>query len=182
MYSRIIKLNDKNKFSISIIGKNVFLSGANPKSLSKFFLIPDFITILKKDDHLIINLKSDCNISELLLSEFFDSLDFFIKSANNFYKKVLFLNGVGYRINLLAEKKILECKIGYSHLKYLEIPESIIVKIGGKKNVIQIQGSSKFELGNFVGRLINLRKPDSFKAKGFSLKYDRKKLKPVKKK
>jgi ribosomal protein L6P/L9E len=183
MYSRIIKLNDKNKFSILIIEDKIFLSGADPKGASKIFLIPDFITVLKKNDDLIIDVKKNCiHISEFVISEFFQNLDFFIKIFNNLYKKVLFLNGVGYRINLLSEKKILECKIGYSHLKYLEIPESIIVKISGKKNVVQIQGSEKSELGNFVGRLINLRKPDSFKAKGFSLKYEQKKLKPVKKK
>lgn len=182
MESRIIKLDDKNKFSVYVIGNNVFLGGAD-LNFAKFLKFPSFIMFSKKNDELIITKDPKWeNISENSVKDYFLKLDSFVKSANYCYKRVLSLIGLGYRVNLVDNNSKLECKIGFSHLKYLKIPKEIRVKVGGKKNVVQLEGLNKMLLGNFVGKMIRLRTPDSYKGKGFSLRYQQKKLKPIKKK
>ena len=97
------------------------------------------------------------------------------------YKKKLILRGLGFRLNLFADQNVLTCKLGYSHLISVSIDNSIkSIKI--KKNKISIESFHKQYLGNFVSRLIRLKKPDSYKGKGFWHKNQLVVLKVTKKK
>lgn len=183
MNGKVIKLNENNNYSIALINGNVFLSGNNLNG-SKYFLVPKFITILKKNDELILNLNKNADFfSEKEKSSFFERLNIFLKNVFNNSKKLLYLKGLGYRLNLVNNNQEVSFKIGYSHLKYLGIPKSMKVKIGGKKkNVLQVEGPDKSDLGNFVKQILDLRASNNYKEKGFILKYQKKILKPIKKK
>lgn len=94
-------------------------------------------------------------------------------------KKKILLKGLGFRSTF--ESNTLTFKLGYSHLNTLQVPEYIKnVKI--KKNTILLESSDKILLGDYMRKIHQLKESDIYKGKGFSYKYDTKKLKIIKKK
>ena len=82
------------------------------------------------------------------------------------YKKVLQINGVGYR----AQKsgKILTLFLGYSHQIDMEDPEGIESKVD--QNTITVTGIDKEKVGQFAAEIRSKREPEPYKGKG--IKYD----------
>lgn len=147
------------------IKSSKFIVFKNSKNILKYFPIPSCIRIAKLDNSLIINCVMENN--EKLQSEseaFLIYLKSELEKLNKTFKKKLTLKGLGYRINLLENKKI-ELKLGFSHLIRLNIPAKIRVK--AKKNFMSVEGNDKVLLGNFVDKIISLKSPDSYKGKGF---------------
>lgn len=178
---RITLDNDKLRFCFVFSDHGTYLTGHDPLN-SRCLCIPDFIKVKKENNDLIFDVVETNSYSIGNMKRFFVKLDRFLKTANTRFKQVLLLKGLGYRANLIDNNTKIECKIGYSHLKSLQIPDSINVKIGNKKTLVQVEGLEKAELGNFVSKLINLRNRDNYKAKGFSKKHEQKELKPIRKK
>jgi len=97
----------------------------------------------------------------------------------NLHKKKIYLNGLGYKCQILESK--LMFKLNLSHSSEIEIP-LYITRVTQKKNVILFESSDKILLGNFVEKIYNLRPSDVYKAKGFSLDSKSKIIKEVNKK
>lgn len=157
-----------------------FIVFKNSNEILKFFPVQPEIKLAKLGNLLTI----DCDTKEaekwyLEFNLFLDSLKKELEKLNKIFKKKLILKGLGYRITLLENKKI-ELKLGFSHLIKLTIPENIRVK--ARKNIMNIEGSDKVLLGNFVNKIVSLKAPDSYKGKGFWFKYQKKSLKIIKKK
>ena len=81
------------------------------------------------------------------------------------YKKKLILKGLGFRCNVNEKLKSVEFKLGFSHLLNLSIPEN--VKMTVRKSYINIESTNNILLGNFINKIISLKRPDSYKGKGF---------------
>jgi hypothetical protein len=75
----------------------------------------------------------------------------------------MYLHGVGYRV--WAYKNKLLFKIGYNHLVKFTLPNTI--KVFYFKAKFLLFGVSKEELNRIANRLVLLKKPDSYKGKGF---------------
>lgn len=75
----------------------------------------------------------------------------------------MYLHGVGYRV--WAYKNKLLFKIGYNHLIKFTLPYTI--KAFYFKAKFLLFGVSKEELNRVSSRLVLLKKPDSYKGKGF---------------
>ena len=103
------------------------------------------------------------------------------KTSSVFEKIVLKLVGVGFKaITIKKNKQIILClKLGYSHLYFLNIPEGIKVKI--IKQVLYLWCNNKQKLEIFCNFVKNLKKPDSYKGKGFFFEYEKLSLKKGKK-
>lgn len=147
---------------------------------SKYVLIPSFIKLIKEDKFLI---------SELLINEKENLENYFltnimietgIKKIGVSSKKKLILKGLGYRMTFANDSKRIDFKLGFSHLKRLEIPTKIKIKF--RKNIINVESLDKNLLGNYISKIRCLREPDSYKGKGFWYKYEKEKLKEIKKK
>lgn len=86
----------------------------------------------------------------------------FVGSSKGF-SKIVNLHGVGYKV----EKKggVLEFSLGYSHKINIIIPEWIDCEV---KSITQIllKSASKQLLGDFVSKILKLRKPNPYKLKG----------------
>lgn len=95
------------------------------------------------------------------------------------YKKKIYLNGLGYKCQILEKK--LAFKLNLSHNLEIEIP-SYIIKVTQKKNILLFESGDKILLGNFIEKIYNLRPADAYKAKGFSLDSKSQILKEVNKK
>ena len=91
------------------------------------------------------------------------------------------LKGLGFRSTFDSTLSALTFKLGYSHLNTLNVPDYITnVKI--KKNTILLESTDKILLGDYMRKIHQLKESDIYKGKGFSYKYDTKKLKIIKKK
>jgi hypothetical protein len=97
------------------------------------------------------------------------------------YKRKIILKGTGYKINFNENTKILELKLGFSHLCSLIVPTDKI-KIQVIKNILCLESFDNSFLGNFTSKIMNLKSKDSYKNKGFLFKNEKPFLKTIKKK
>ncbi|MGX7590785.1 50S ribosomal protein L6 [Candidatus Karelsulcia muelleri] len=85
------------------------------------------------------------------------------------FKKDLELKGVGYKVALDNEKKVLEFNLGYSHNIVMNFPKDLKVEIKNETNQktrIILMSYDKQLLGIFAAKIRSLRKPDPYKGKG----------------
>ena len=78
------------------------------------------------------------------------------------YEKKLEINGVGYRA--AVKGKVLELQLGFSHPINFEISDTIEIAV--EKNIINIKGSSKQEVGQVAAKIRGFRPPEPYKGKG----------------
>jgi large subunit ribosomal protein L6 len=78
------------------------------------------------------------------------------------FTKSLEINGVGYRA--AVKGKVLELQLGFSHPINFDIPENI--EIGVDKNIINIKGINKQEVGQVAAKIRGFRPPEPYKGKG----------------
>ena len=178
-YLKKIKiLEDRNLQVIYKEEKKILVIKRNLES--KYVLIPELVELRKEKNYLISEIKTSEKeeLEKYLLTN--NLIETNIRKIGSIYKKKLTLKGLGYRMIPLEDGKKIDFKLGYSHLKKLEVPKEIKVKI--KKNVINIESKNKNFLGNYVSKIHLLRKPDSYKGKGFWYKYEKERLKEIKKK
>jgi large subunit ribosomal protein L6 len=78
------------------------------------------------------------------------------------FSKSLEINGVGYRA--AVKGKVLELQLGYSHPINYDIPEGLDISVD--KNIINIKGSNKQQVGQTAAIIRGFRKPEPYKGKG----------------
>jgi large subunit ribosomal protein L6 len=78
------------------------------------------------------------------------------------FTKSLEINGVGYRA--AVKGKVLELQLGFSHPINFEISDTIEIAV--EKNIINIKGSSKQEVGQVAAKIRGFRPPEPYKGKG----------------
>ena len=85
-----------------------------------------------------------------------------IEGVTDGFKKVLEIEGVGYRAELKGNK--LALMMGYSHPVEMEIPAGITVTV--EKNVVTLSGIDKEAVGQFAADVRKVKKPEPYKGKG----------------
>lgn len=85
-----------------------------------------------------------------------------VKGVNEPFKKVLLLEGVGYKVALAGTK--LNLSLGFSHPVTIDIPKGITVT--AEKNEITVTGADKDVVGQFAANVRALKKPEPYKGKG----------------
>ena len=78
------------------------------------------------------------------------------------YKKVLEVNGVGYKASKAG--KTLTLNLGYSHPVVMEDPEGIESTVADNK--ITITGIDKEKVGQYAAEIRDKRRPEPYKGKG----------------
>lgn len=78
------------------------------------------------------------------------------------YKKVLEIEGVGYRAE--ASGNTITLNVGFSHPVQLEVPEGLTAAV--EKNVITIEGIDKHAVGQFAANVRAVKEPEPYKGKG----------------
>lgn len=82
------------------------------------------------------------------------------------FKKVLILNGVGYKVELRGDELVFA--VGFSHPVVLKVPAGITVTV--VKNTITVEGANKDHVGQFSAEVRAVKKPEPYLGKG--IKYD----------
>lgn len=90
-----------------------------------------------------------------------------IEGVTSGYKKVLEINGVGYRAAKSGKK--LTLTLGYSHPVEMEDPEGITTTLDGTNKII-VEGIDKEKVGQFAAEIRTKRPPEPYKGKG--IKYE----------
>jgi len=85
-----------------------------------------------------------------------------IEGLDKGFSKSLEINGVGYRA--AVKGNILELQLGFSHPINFEISKDIEISV--EKNIINIKGSSKQEVGQVAAKIRGFRPPEPYKGKG----------------
>ncbi len=86
-----------------------------------------------------------------------------VNGVNDKFKKVLILEGIGYKMEVKDDT--LHLALGFSHPVLVPIPKGIEVAI--EKGTMTITGSDKETVGEFAARVRDLKKPEPYKGKGF---------------
>ncbi|MEK7180541.1 MAG: 50S ribosomal protein L6 [Patescibacteria group bacterium] len=85
-----------------------------------------------------------------------------LDGVNTLYKKVLILEGIGYKAELQGANLLFS--LGFSHPVKIAIPSDL--KVSCEKNVITISGIDNERVGAFAAALRDLKKPEPYKGKG----------------
>jgi len=79
------------------------------------------------------------------------------------FKRVLELQGVGYRADVQGQTLVLT--LGYSHPIRYELPQGITARVE-RQTIITLEGTDKELLGMVAGKIRKFRQPDPYKHKG----------------
>jgi ribosomal protein L6P/L9E len=83
------------------------------------------------------------------------------------------------RIQYLDKQNFLRLKLGFSYLVEFPVPPNL--KIYTNKNLLIVESSDSVLVGNFTNLVCSLKWPNIYNGKGFWLKNQIIKLKPIKK-
>ena len=118
-----------------------------------------------------------------LKKKFFNFINLFktlIKKSTLLFTKKILLKGLGLKATLSNDLKMLELKLGFSHLIKIKIPKNKI-NIKLTKNAIIATSSNLVTLGNYLYKIRHFKKPNIYKGKGIWYKNENIKLKTIKK-
>jgi len=80
------------------------------------------------------------------------------------YKRVLDINGVGYRAQVQGQK--ITFTLGYSHPIDFNLPEGITAQVDKKQTQLTLEGIDKHLIGQVAANIRSLRPPNVYKGKG----------------
>lgn len=92
-----------------------------------------------------------------------------VEGVTTGFKKVLEINGVGYRAQAAGSKVTLQ--MGYSHPVEIQAPDGITFTVPpGPRPSVVVEGIDKQLVGDFAAKVRAVRPPEPYKGKG--IKYD----------
>ena len=114
------------------------------------------------DGNITFSLKNDDSQSKAFWGTYRSLTANAVEGLEKGFAKSLEINGVGYRA--AVKGKVLELQLGFSHPVNFDIPEGI--EIGVEKNIINIKGSDKQQVGQVAAKIRGYRPPEPYKGKG----------------
>lgn len=86
-----------------------------------------------------------------------------VEGVTTGFKKVLEVNGVGYRVQLQGTSLVMN--LGFSHQVIMEAPEGVKIECPSATQII-ISGADKQAVGQFAAQVREKRPPEPYKGKG----------------
>ena len=86
-----------------------------------------------------------------------------VEGVTNGFKKVLEVNGVGYRVQMQGSNLVMN--LGFSHQVIMTPPEGVKVECPSATQII-ISGADKQAVGQFAAQVREKRPPEPYKGKG----------------
>lgn len=130
-------------------------------------VLPAEMTIKIEGEEVIVTRPNDLKKNKALHGLTRSLLNNMVIGVSEGYKKVLEINGVGYR----AAKKgnVLNLTLGYSHPVDMEDPEGLEVTVEDQNKII-VSGIDKEKVGQYAAEIRGKRGPEPYKGKG--IKYE----------
>lgn len=120
------------------------------------------MNIAIEDENVIVTRPNDLKRNKSLHGLTRTLISNMVEGTTEGFKKVLELNGVGYRAQKQGKKLVLS--LGYSHPVEMEDPEGVDSVVEG--NQITVSGISKEVVGQYAAEIRSKRLPEPYKGKG----------------
>ncbi len=124
--------------------------------------LPIEMEIKVEDGHVVVTRPNDVKRMKALHGLTRSLIHNMVIGVSEGYKKVLEVNGVGYRAAKQGNK--LTLNLGYSHPVEMIDPEGIESAVDGNK--ITVSGISKEKVGQYAAEIRDKRRPEPYKGKG----------------
>ncbi|KND50289.1 MAG: ribosomal protein L6 [Parcubacteria bacterium C7867-007] len=124
------------------------------------------ISIKVTDEGVVITPNNSSKLAKALTGTFAAHVIAMMQGVETPFKKVLILNGVGYKVELKGTELVFA--VGFSHPVVMKIPDGITV--GVVKTTITIEGADKQKVGQFAAEVRGIKPPEPYLGKG--IKYD----------
>jgi len=124
---------------------------------------PHEVEVKLADGKLAVSMREDTMRARVLWGTTRNNINSMVKGVADGFKKVLEIEGVGFRAALAGKDLVLQ--LGFSHEVKFAIPEGITAKVD-KQTVITISGVDKQKVGQVAAEIRGLKKPEPYKGKG----------------
>lgn len=114
----------------------------------------------------VIKTNNNSKLANALTGTFAAHLKSMMMGVETPFKKVLILNGVGYKVELKGNELVFN--VGFSHPVNITVPEGITASV--VKTTITLEGSDKEKLGQFAAEIRDIKRPEPYLGKG--IKYE----------
>ena len=153
----------------TVEGNTVLVEGPKGKVSA---LIPQGISLVKKDNDLIVERENDsqAGFHGLARALVYNA----VTGVTTGWTKELDIVGIGYRAEMKG-KNMVVFTLGYSHPIEFPLPTGIEVAIDAKQLHLTVSGIDRQKVGQIAADMRSLRKPDPYKNKG--VRYTGEKLK-----
>jgi large subunit ribosomal protein L6 len=148
--------------NVEVTFVNGLLTVKGPKGTIVRKLAGD-VTISIADNVATVSKTKETQASKALWGTFAAHTRNMIIGVTEGYKKVLEIEGVGYRAEAQGNNKI-KLSVGFSHPVELVAPEG--VQVATEKGVITITGIDKDVVGQFAADIRGTKEPEPYKGKG----------------
>jgi large subunit ribosomal protein L6 len=132
-------LNIPSNVEIKLEDNKVIAKG---KQGENSFVVPSGVRIIFENQILKFDLENK-EVKKSLIGLSYRKVQNIMIGVNENFKKVLEINGIGYRWNIKNNK--LQMQIGFSHIVEYVIPESVQLSI--KDNTLSVIGIDKQQVG-----------------------------------
>ena len=124
--------------------------------------LSDEIIVAITDGVATVSMAKDTKTARALWGTYAAHLRNMIEGVTNGFKKILEIEGVGYKADAQGTK--IKLMVGFSHPVELLAPQG--VEVTNEKNVITISGTDKEAVGQFAADIRGVKKPEPYKGKG----------------
>lgn len=152
-----------SKVSVSADNGVLTVKGAK-ETLSR--PIHSSISITVEPEGVVVAPKNTTRLARALTGTFAAHVRAMMSGVEIPFKKVLQLNGVGYKVELKGNDLVLA--VGFSHPVTLAVPEGLTATVA--KNTITIEGADKQKVGQFAAEVRAVKPPEPYLGKG--IKYE----------
>ena len=142
----------------------VFVVKGPKETLSKD--IHSSISIEVTPEGIMVTPKNNSKLARALTGTFAAHVRAMLSGVETPFKKVLIINGVGYKVELKGDELVFA--LGFSHPVVAKIPEGLTATV--LKNVITIEGADKQKVGQFAAEIRDFKRPEPYLGKG--IKYE----------
>lgn len=173
--SKIGKIPVDIPHNVNVEIKGNVISVIGPKGTLTFEFHPK-IELKVIDKKIVIERKSDEKFLKALHGTTRQIIKNMIIGVTEGYRKVLIVEGMGYKVNMEGDKLVLN--VGYSHPVYYIPPKDIKLSVQGNK--IIVEGIDKQKVGQIAAEIRRIKEPDVYKGKGIRYEDEKLRLKPGK--
>jgi len=123
----------------------------------------DGVAVALEDNQLVITRENEEKETRALHGLTRSLLSNMVVGLTDGYKKTLLINGVGFKVDVKANKAVFS--LGYSHPIYLYQPAGIKFTAEGP-TTLHVEGIDKELVGEVAAKIRSLRPPEPYKGKG----------------
>jgi large subunit ribosomal protein L6 len=146
--------------TVDVKGQKIEVKG---KSGNLSLTAPPEVEVKVADGKVAVAMRHDTLRARALWGTTRNNINNMIKGVTDGFKKVLEIEGVGFRAAMAG--KDLALQLGFSHEVKFAIPEGITAKVD-KQTVITITGNDRQKVGQVAAEIRGLKKPEPYKGKG----------------